>query len=425
MGYTHKARMAPLAAVAVLALAAAGCGGSSGGSASSSGSSSSSSSGGGGGGGGGSIKIGVPVPLSGDYASAGTDIYHGAQLAADYVNSHGGVNGKKITLLQADDACSAQVGAQAAAKLISQGVVAVAGGYCSTASLPELSAFHRAGIPFVMDASTNPQLTEQGYAEAFRDIGRDDAQGPFVAKFISQFLHAKTAAVMNDNSTYSKGLADATVAALKQDGVKVVYNNSITPGQSDYTPALTSVKSANPDVFYYSGYFSEAALLLKQGQQIGLKAQMMGGDATNDPSLLKTAGTAANGFILDTAPLAAQLGAEGQQFLTNYKQKFSDTPGPYSVYEYDAVRVLAQAIQNAKSTKGSDIVAALKKINYKGITGEIQFNSKGDRTKPEYITLKVVNGQFTPFKTLQNGQWVDVPSTSGSASAAPSASSSS
>jgi ABC-type branched-subunit amino acid transport system substrate-binding protein len=351
----------------------------------------------------------VPAPVSGDYASAGQDIVHGAQLAAKHINGSGGVNGKKIKIVSQDDACSAQTAAQAAQKLISQGIVASAGGYCSTAALPELSAFHRAGIPFVMDASTNPQLTESGYPEAFRTIFRDDEQGPFVAKFITGYLHAKRVAVVNDNTTYSKGLADNTVSALKKDGTDVVYNNALTPGQSDYTSVLTRVAQTHPDVFYYTGYFAEFGLLLKEAKQLGLNFQMMGGDANNDPTLIKTAGPAAKGVLVDTAPLANFI-SSAKSYVQDYKSAYGTGPGPYSAYEYDAVGVVAAAIKKANSTDAKKIIAALKNLgNYTGITGTFHFDSKGDRKPVSYIIITVKNGQFVADKKLDQstGKWVN------------------
>lgn len=392
-----------MAALAAVSVAAAACGSS--GSSSSAAASSSSS----GGGGGGDIAIGVPAPLSGDSASAGQDIVHGAELAAKKINSAGGVDGKKIKIISQDDACSAQTGAQAAQKLISQGIAAAAGGYCSTAALPELAAFHQAGIPFVMDASTSPQLTDMGYPQAFRTIFRDDEQGPFVAKFLTGFLHAKRVAVVNDNTTYSKGLADSTVSALKADGADVVYNNSLTPGQSDYTSVLTRVAQAKPDVFYYTGYFAEFGLLLKQAKQLGVKFQMMGGDATNDPTLIKTAGSAATGVLIDTAPLAQFL-SSAQGYVQAYKATYGTGPGPYSAYEYDAVGVLATAMKKANSTDPKKITAALKDLgSYTGITGTFHFDSKGDRKPVNYIIVTVKNGQFVAYKRLDaaTGQWVN------------------
>ena len=358
----------------------------------------------------GSIIIGVPVPLSGEYASAGRDILHGAQLAAKNINASGGVLGKKIQIVSQDDACLASTGSQAAQKLISQGVVAAAGGYCSTAAFPELEAFHRAGIPYVMDASTNPQLTEQGFAQAFRTIGRDDEQGPIAASFITGFLHATRVAVGNDNSTYAKGLADSTVTALQKDGAQVVFNHALTPGQSDYTSFLTRIGQSKPQVFYYTGYYPEFGLLLKEAKQLGLKFTMMGGDANNDPTLIKTAGSAANGAMMTTAPLAQFL-SSAKGYVSAYQAAYGTAPGPYSSYEYDAVGVVAQAIKDAHSTTPSAITQALKSIsNYSGITGDFHFNSVGDRQPVNYIVITVQNGQFVAYKKFDDTtkQWVNV-----------------
>jgi branched-chain amino acid transport system substrate-binding protein len=353
------------------------------------------------------IKIGVPVPLSGSSANAGTDIVNGAKLAAAKINAAGGVLGKKIELVPEDDACDAQTAVQAAQKLIDAGVVAVAGGYCSSAALPELTAFHRSGIPYVLDASTNPQLTEMGWDNVFRTIGRDDEQGPFAAGFMKNFLHAKKVAVIDDNTTYSKGLAQNTVSALKSQGVDVVYANSITPGQMDYSPTLTRVNSLSPDVIYYTGYFAEAGLMVKEARQLGYKATFMGGDGTNDPTLFKTAGPAAEGMIITTAPLAQFL-TSAHGYVDEYTKAYGQGPGPYSVYEYDAVGVVAKAIADAKSTSPAAITAALHKItDYKGVTGSIGFNPKGDRSKAVYVTVIVKSDEFVPYQSLSaSGKWM-------------------
>jgi len=353
------------------------------------------------------IKIGVPVPLSGSSANAGTDIVNGAKLAATKINAAGGVLGKQIEIVPEDDACDAQTAVQAAQKLVDAGVVAVAGGYCSSAALPELTTFHRAGIPYVLDASTNPKLTEMGYDNVFRTIGRDDEQGPFAASFIKNSLHAKRAAVINDNTTYSKGLADNTVEALKKDGVEVVYDDAITPGQMDYSPTLTHVAALKPDVIYYTGYFSEAGLIVKEARQLGLKMTLMGGDATNDPTLMKTAGPAANDMIITTAPLAQFLSA-AHGYVDDYTKAYGQGPGPYSVYEYDAVGITAKAIADAKSATPAAITAALHKIsNYAGATGAIGFNPKGDRAVAVYITIIVRDGNFAPYQRQDaGGHWM-------------------
>ncbi len=355
---------------------------------------------------GGTIKIGVLGPLSGAYASAGTDIVDAAKLAAKNINSKGGVLGSKIQIVAEDDACDAQTGVQAAQRLVTEGVVAVDGGYCSSAALPESSVFHRRNIPFVLDASTNPQLTEQGFRDVFRVIGRDDEQGPFAAKFISGYLHAKTVAIIHDNTTYAKGLAENAQSALLKDHVKVVYFNAITPGQSDYTSVLTKVKSLNPRVIYFTGYFAEGGILVKEFHQLNMHGTFMGGDANTDPTLLKTAGSAANGMIITNAPLAQFL-TTAHGFTQQYTKAYGHGPGPYSVYEYDGVQVTALAIKKARSMDPLKIDTALSHVRtFHGVTGTFGFNAKGDRAHPVYITIVVKHDTFQPFKKLAGGKWV-------------------
>lgn len=355
------------------------------------------------------IKIGVPVPLSGPYANAGIDIANAAKLAAAKINAGGGVLGKQIEIVPEDDACDAQQGVQAAQKLIDSGIAVAAGSYCSGAALPELVAFHRAGVPYVLDAATNPKLTSMGFDNVFRTIGRDDEQGPFAAAYISGYLHDKKAAVINDNTTYSKGLADNTVAALKKDGVDVVYNDSITPGQMDYSAVLSHVASLGPDAIYYTGYFSEAGLLAKEAAALHVTAKMMGGDATNDPTLIKTAGPAAEGWTATTAPLPQFLSG-AKDFVSTYTKTYGTGPGPYSPYEYDAVSVAAKAIADAGSTDPAKVTAALHKIkDFTGLTGNITFNDAGDRATAVYITIIVKDGAFTAGQKLDaSGKWVPV-----------------
>lgn len=356
------------------------------------------------------IKIGVPVPLTGSYSTAGKDILNGAKLAADDINAHGGVLGKQIELVPEDDQCDADKAAEAAQALVGKGVVAVAGGYCSSSALPELRVFHGANLAFVMDASTNPELTEKGWDNAFRTIGRDDEQGPFAAKLMKEVLHAKKVAVINDNTTYSKGLAENTVEALKQQGIEVVYDGAVTPGQIDYADVAKQVGELKPDVLYYTGYYPEAALLAMDVRQLKLPVKyMMGGDATTDRTLIKTAGASAKGMICTTAPLPRFLtGEKARRFIADYKKAYGAAPGPYSIYEYDAVMVTAKAIADANSTKPADIVAALHKIsNFKGATGDITFNEKGDRAKAVYMAIIAHKDDFRAYRQLdEKGRWV-------------------
>ncbi|WP_206951799.1 branched-chain amino acid ABC transporter substrate-binding protein [Trinickia acidisoli] len=355
------------------------------------------------------IKIGVPVPLSGSYRGSGTDIVDGAKLAVAQINAGGGVLGKQLELMPQDDACNPDEAANAANRLITAGVVAVVGGYCSSAALPELRVLHEVNIPFVLDASAHPALTSHGWQDVFRTIGRSDKQGGYVASLMKDLLHAKRAAVINDGTTYSQGLAQSTVAALKQDGVEVVYDNAITPGQKNYRDVVQAAADSKPDVLYFTGYYTEAAVLAANLREVKPTIKHFMGNGTADPSLIAHGGAAVEGMIVTTSPLPQFMTSQGaRRYVKAYEAAYQQAPGPYSIYEYDAVGVTARAIKDAKSTKPEDITAALHKLKrYDGATGEIAFDEKGDRTKPTFMAVTVRHGKFEPYASLDGkGRWV-------------------
>lgn len=318
------------------------------------------------------------------------------------------MDGRKIEIVEADDQCSAQQGAQAAQKLLNSGVVAVAGGYCSGAAVPAIPIYGRRDVPFVMDASTNPSLTDSGKGKVFRTCGRDDNQGLVAAKFMTGPLGAKRVALLHDNTTYAKGLADAAASSVKQAGAQVVYEDALQPGQSDYSPVLTKVASTKPDVLYFTGYFAEAGLLMKQRKQLGLTFTLMGGDATTDSTVLKTAARRPTA----TSPRPRRWPRTCRRRDVRLGVQVGQQRRPRAVL---GVRVRRgqgrrEGHRRRRSTKGTAITEALHKIkDFPGITGPITFDDKGDRTDPLYITVQVKDGGFTAYKKLdQSGStWVD------------------
>ena len=344
------------------------------------------------------IKIGVPVPLSGGNAKMGDDIAKAATLAAEEWNAKGGVLGKKIEIVSFDDACDAQQSVTAAHKLLDAGVAAVAGGYCSSAAIPASAVYHDAGVAFVADASSNPKLTDQGFENVFRVIGRDDQQGPYAAGFMMKTLKAKRIAIIHDNTAYAKGLADATKAALDgKPGVQVVFFDAVTPGEKDFSAALTKVKSLKPDATYYTGYYPEGGLIAKQFKDLGVSGKFMAGDANNDPTFIKEAGSASEGTFVTSTPLP-QDQSTAKSFVDRYKKRWNQDPCPYSALDYDAVNVVLTAIKQSGSADRPAIVKAIAATkNFTGATGSINFDKKGDRTSVLYITYIIKGGKFVPY----------------------------
>ena len=356
----------------------------------------------------GTINIGVLVPLSGDTAIYGADLLNAAKLAADEINAAGGVLGRRIEIVAVDDGCDPQTGTAAAQQLLGRGIVGVAGGYCSSAAIPETVVLHPKGIPYIAIA-TNPALTERGLNTVFRITGRDDRQGNFAARFLAGPAGAKRLAILHDNTTYARGLAEETRTANSelQLGMEVAFFDAITPGEGDYTSTLTKVSGSGADTLYFTGYAPEAGLIVRQAKELGSPMRLIGGDATNEPAVIRTAGPAAEGYIVTTAPLPEFLpGATA--FISAYTERFGEMPGAFSVYEYDAVKVLAEAVTQAVSTDPQDVAEALRTTRSAGITGEIAFDAKGDRQTIVYLTAIVQEGKFRPHKRIgANGNWFD------------------
>lgn len=359
----------------------------------------------------GSIKIGVLGPFSGDAAETGADLLNAANLAVDEINAAGGVLGQRMEIVQADDACDPQTGTAAAEKLLMSGIVGVAGGYCSAATIPATAVLHPTGIP-VITVATSPAVTERGLNSVFRTVGRDDHQGRFAARFLAGPGSARKLAILHNNTVYAKALAEHTRAANEELrlGMQIVFFDAITPGERDFSSTLTEIKASGADTLYFTGYPAEAGLLVRQAKERNLPVRLTGGDATNEPAVLKTAGATAEGFIATTAPLPEFL--PGAFAFTNaYSERFGGAPGAFSVYEYDAVKILADAITRASSTDRKEVIEALRTTRYNGITGEISFDAKGDRQTLIYLTAIVQDGKFVPHKKLgASGNWIDAAS---------------
>jgi ABC-type branched-subunit amino acid transport system substrate-binding protein len=211
-------------------------------------------------------------------------------------------------------------------------------------------------------------------------------------------LKAKRIAIIHDNTVYAKGLADATKAALDaQSGVQVVFFDAVTPGEKDFSAVLTKVKSLSPDATYYTGYYPEGGLIAKQFQDLGVSGKFMAGDANNDPTFISEAGNASEGVFVTSTPLP-QDQSTARAFIDRYKNRWNQDPGPYSALEYDAVNVVIDAIKRAGSADRAPIVRAIAATkNYKGATGAISFDRKGDRTSVLYITYIIKGGKFVPY----------------------------
>lgn len=253
--------------------------------------------------------------------------------------------------------------------------------------------YAESGILQVATGSTAIRLSEKGLPLFFRTCPRDDEQGMVAAKTLDA-LGFKKIAILHDNTSYAKGLADEAKALLEKSGKTIAFYDALTPGERDYNAILTKMKSAAPEVIFFTGYYPEAGMLLRQKMDMGWNVPMMGGDATNNPDLVKIAGNqAAAGYMFLSPPVPADLDtAEAKAFMTSYKAAHGNAPGSvWAVLAGDAYRVIAEAIAKTKETSGEKLAAYLRTQlkDFSGLTGKISFNQKGDRVGDLYRVYKV------------------------------------
>jgi branched-chain amino acid transport system substrate-binding protein len=345
------------------------------------------------------IKIGLMAPLTGAWASEGQDMKQIVDLLAEELNAKGGLLGKKVEIISEDDGGDPKTAALAAQRLSNSGVVAVIGTYGSSVTEASQAIYDEAKIMQIANGSTAIRLSEKGLKNFLRTCPRDDEQGNVAAKTVVG-MGFKNIAILHDNTSYAKGLADEAKGLLEKQPVKIVFYDALTPGERDYNTILTKIKAAKPDVVLFTGYYPEAGLLLRQKMEMGWNVPFIGGDATNNPDLVKIAGAkAAEGYYFLSPPVPQDLDTKAaKDFMSAFKKKYNAEPGSvWAVLAGDGFNAVAAAIKGSGSTETAKMVAYLKTQlkDLPGLTGNISFDDKGDRVGDLYRVYRVdASGKF-------------------------------
>lgn len=345
------------------------------------------------------VKIGHVGPTSGGIAHLGKDNEMGARMAIDELNAKGvTIGGKKVKfeLLAEDDAADPKQGTAVAQKLVDSKVNGVIGHLNSGTTIPASKIYSDAGIPQISPSATNPKYTRNGYKTAFRVVADDVHLGGTLGRYAVNTLKGKSIAVIDDRTAYGQGVAEEFSKAVKAAGGKIAEQQFTTDKATDFTAILTAIKAKNPDVVFYGGMDAVAGPMIRQMKQLGINAKFMGGDGICSGELPKLAA----GAMADEQVICAEAGGvEGEQkagmdkFKADFKKKFNADVQIYAPYVYDSVMVMVDAMQKAGSAEPAKYLPVLAKANYKGVTGTIAFDEKGD----------IKNGALTLF-TYKGGQ---------------------
>ncbi len=340
------------------------------------------------------VKIGHVGPTSGAIAHLGKDNENGARMAIDELNAKGvmiGTAKAKFELVAEDDAGDPKQGTAVAQKLVDSKVNGVVGHLNSGTSIPASQIYSTAGIPQISPSATNPKFTRQGFKTTFRVVADDVHLGGTLGRYAVKEMAGKSIAVIDDRTAYGQGVADEFEKAVAGAGGKTIARQFTTDKATDFTAILTALKKDKPDVVFFGGMDAVAGPMIRQMKQLGINAKFVGGDGICSGELPKLAG----GAMADGQVVCAEAGGvEGEQkagmeeFKTKFKAKYNADVQVYAPYVYDALNVMVAAMVKAGSADPAKYLPELAKTaGYKGVTGNISFDEKGD----------VKNGALTLF----------------------------
>jgi len=353
------------------------------------------------------IKIGHVGPITGGIAHLGKDNENGARLAIEQANEAKiKLGGKevKFVFVAEDDQADPKVGTTVAQKLVDAKVAGVVGHLNSGTSIPASPLYSQAGVPVISGSATNPKLTEQGFKTQFRVVGRDDQQGPAIASYLASNNKPKVVAVIDDATAYGEGIANEVEKTLKAGGISVLPREKGTDKTTDWKAVLTKLKGRDPDAIFYGGMDATGGPLMKQGRELGIKAVFAFGDGACTDEMTKLAGQAAEGLLCSQAGIPVAAADKG--FLAAYKKKFNVDPILYAPFTYDAANLLIAAMKKADSADPAKYLPELAKISYKGATGDIAFDAKGDRKDAEMTIFTMQGGKIVPIAVIKGGKTI-------------------
>ena len=343
------------------------------------------------------VKIGAVLVLTGPDAKAGQSAKQGIEMAVEEINASGGVKSRKIKVIYEDDGGEPQKSVSAVQKLINvDKVLAILGPMWSSCVLAVAPIVESKGVVILSPTASSPKITYAG-DYIFRNTYSDAIEGAKTAEFASKELKYGKAGILFINNDYGVGLKDAFKRKFEELGGKIVIDEGYDPKTTDFRTILVKVKERSPEVIYIAGY-SEMGQLLRQMRETGIKIPVLSCIMFEISDIAKVAGKAAEGVIYAYPSYDPEKGNEiTLKFAKKFKEKYGTLPDPEAAFSYDAVKILALAMEKGGFTS-EDIKNALYKIKgYNGVTGKTSFDENGDVIKPVGFK-RVHNGKYEWLK---------------------------
>lgn len=357
----------------------------------------------------GPIKIGMMTVLTGPAASVGEEQRNWAKLAVDQFNEAGGVGGVQVEMVDGDtefDPSKALVVAEQFAA--DSNLYGVVGPESSQNCAAVVEIFEENSLAHISPSCTQSDLTEQEYETFYRVVPRDDVQAPALATFIAEDLGAESVYIIDDQSVYSVGLADAATETLEELGVTDIERESISQDASDFSALLTRVREVSPDVLFIPLQLAaQGAQIAKQMDELGIEATLVGSDGQFSPDdfIAGAEGATEGAYVSQFAPDVHFI-PEAEPVWQAYEEEYGSF-GAYGPPSYESMAILLDAIERAYETDGEVTREnVLREVgnteNRPGILGfDVTFDDKGDATGASFYIFQVVDDQFELVKQVE------------------------
>lgn len=359
----------------------------------------------------GPVKIGFFAPITGPAAHDGESVLNAAKLAVENINKDGGINGRKVELVNYDDALDSKQAVTIAQKLTTKdGVVAVVSGSYSGTTRASAKIYQDAKIPMISSYALHPDITKTGNF-MFRQSFVGTVQGKAGGKVAVEMLKAKRISILQVDIDFGKTLAAGFTEKAKQLGAEIISVDSFSTGEKEFTPVLTKIKQLNPDVIYIACYAAEASQIVRQAKELGINAKLIGTEgADSTTQFLGVAKEAAEGVIITTNMNRDSERKMVQDFISGYNQKYGHKPDMVGASTYDAFMILAHVMKTKNTTEPDKIRQGIAEIkDHEAVTGLIKgYNQLGEVKKSVQVQV-VKNGEFHYFSEISDEDIITPP----------------
>ena len=343
------------------------------------------------------IHIALTAPITGDYSEYGKNFQRSVEMGIDFINADGGVLGKELVLSVGDSKGDPKESATLAQKWTSDPtIVAQIGDFTSTCCMASQPIYDQAQM-----VQLSPTASHTDYAKgstwSFGIVGTQAAEGPFMADFAYNELGLRTIAVININNDWGVDTQKYFCEAFEKLGGKIVAEESYFDGEKDFTAILTKLKASNPDALFMAAMYNDGALISKQRAKLGWDVTVVGPSSLYSEQLLTLGGDAVEGLYTNVSFFTEDPDPKVQSYVTEFEAKYGLKPNFHAALAFDAINLLADAIEKAGTTDRAAIREVLSGTkDFDALTGSITFTPVGDAVK-QYTRVWIKDGKFEVY----------------------------